>query len=286
MSPREERFLELSTAWAVGALEAGEVEELRELVAADPAKLRVLRELEETALHLPLDSELVEPPSRVREEILERVRVEAQVDVDAEPLARGAEAGVRDTEPPARDWASRVARALRLDRPKIALAATAALVALVAGLSFHTARLERDVETAKQRVVDLSDSLAERERLLEVLESARVELVALEGLDEFPRASGKILWDTERGVALLQLSHLPPLPPGEAYQFWVFPKEGEPASAGVFAVARPEDDFFFRLDGFPASARQAVRGFLVTREAEGGAAEPGELWYLGARLPD
>lgn len=267
MSGSRHRFDELGTGWALRALTGTEVEELRELLADDPGRVTELRELEETALHLALDPELVEPPARLRRNLVAAVRATGESE-------------------PRTSWSDRLGRALGLDRTRIALAATGALLALLTGLAFHAVELRRDVETARQGVIDLSQSLAERQRLLEVLQSARVELVALDGLEDYPEAAGKILWDPEGRVALLQLSGLPALPEGETYQFWVYPRDGEPASAAVFAVDSAQQEAFFRLDRFPAGAPEVLSGFLVTREPAGGTSEPGERYVLGARLPE
>lgn len=265
MSAFEDRFRDLCAGWALGALAGNEFDEFREMLeSAGPEMIRECRALEEAALHLPLASECVEPPGEVRVHILAAVRAE------------------RDEHP--RDWAFGLVRRLHLDRPRVVLAVTAALLALVASLGWYTARLDRAVDWERQRVVDLSDSLAERERLLGVLESKSVEIVALDGLEVHPQGHGKIIWDAENRVALLQVSNLPPLPPDEVYQLWVFPKEGTPTSAGIFAVGQLAHNAFFRLDRFPAGARQVLRGFLVTREPEGGAAEPSGRWYLGAQI--
>ena len=173
---------------------------------------------------------------------------------------------------------------LGLDRPRAVLAFTAALLALAIGLGLRVAVLYRGASHDGQRIVDLAGRLEEKERLLQVLQSREVEVVILEGLDLNPRGYGKIIWDVENRVAVLQVANLPPVPRDASYQLWVFPKEGEPISSGTFAVRDPERDTFFRLDRFAAVERQSIMGILITLETEGGASEPSEARYLGARL--
>ena len=87
---------------------------------------------------------------------------------------------------------------------------------------------------------------------------------------------------SELRVGLLQVTGLAPLPPDEVYQFWIYPTEGEPASAGFFTVDELYGGAYLRFEGFPAGARPAVRGFVITREPDGGGSEPSQDRYLGA----
>ena len=50
------------------------------------------------------------------------------------------------------------------------------------------------------------------------------------------------------GTIAVQVSNLPPAPGDRVYQLWVFPVEGDPESAGVFAVDQAGPHAFFRID--------------------------------------
>ncbi len=265
MRSLEDRFRELCDGWALDALSAEELRELRDLLRdASPEMISHCRELERAGLHLAVAAEPATPPSAVKARILAAV--------GAEQVAAG------------RDWGGRLVTRLGLDRPRVVLAVTAALLALAVGLGFRVAALYRTASHDEQRIVDLSDQLEERDRLLQVLQSKEVEVVILDGLELNPQGYGKIIWDIENRVAVLQVANLPPVREDASYQLWVYPKEGEPISAGTFAVHDPKRDAFFRLESFTSVDKQAIKGFVITLEAKGGAPEPGDVWYLGGRV--
>lgn len=282
MSSHEGRFRELCEGWALHALSEEELVELRELLGeATPEMISTCRELEQAALHLAVGVEPATPPAAVKGRILAAVSPRRGA---SGTRSETAAAGSHPEGPTGRDWAARLVASLGLDRPGAVLAFAAALLALAVGLGFHIVALNRSASYDQQRIVDLSEQLEEKERLLEVLQSREVEVVILDGLDLNPRGYGKILWDVENRVAVLQVANLPPVPQDASYQFWVYPKEGEPISSGTFAVRDPEHDTFFRLEGFTSIDKGLIRGFLITLETGDGAAQPGEAWYMGARL--
>lgn len=271
MSTTRNRFDELSAAWALGAASAGETQELLALAGEDPRLLEKLRALEEAALHLPLAFEPLDPPENALAALLERIEGVGGSEADAGSVGT--------------DALSRAARTLRLDRARWALATAAGLMILGLSLVFQVARLDRAVEEKRREVAALEASVADRERLLDVLDSPRLEVARLAGLNRAEQAAGTVIWDTERNVALLRINDLPPLTENESYQFWVFPEEGEPASAAVFSVRGPGEEILLRLDRFPAGDRRLLTGFLITRERQGGAEEPSGERYMGVRLP-
>ena len=283
MSSLEGRFRELCDGWALHALSEEELAELRKLLGeATPEMISTCRELERAALHLAVGVEPATPPAAVKTRILAAVSPRREATgTRSEQVAVG---GHPRKGPMGKDWAARLLARLGLDRPRAVLAFSAALLVLAIGLGFHILALNRSASHDEQRIVDLSEQLAERERLLQVLKSREVEVVILDGLDLNPRGYGKIIWDVENRVAVLQVANLPPVSQNASYQFWVYPKEGEPISSGTFAVRDPERDTFFRLEGFTSIDKGLIRGFLITLEAEHGASQPGEAWYMGARL--
>ncbi len=265
MSGLENRFRELCDGWALDALGEEELKEFHELLRdASPEMIRTCRELERAAMHLALSAEPEEPSSAVKARILAAVCAEKA--------------------PASGDWAARLLARLGLQRPRVVLTVTAILLALAVGLGLRVRALHRVAIHDDQRIVDLSDQLEEKERLLQVLQSKEVEFVILDGLDLNPQGFGKIIWDIENRVAVLQVANLPPVRDNASYQLWVYPKEGDPISAGTFAVLDPNRDAFFRLEGFTSLDKQAINGFVITLEVKGGASEPGDAWYLGGRF--
>ena len=264
MNARLDRFMDLAAAHLLGALEAKESLEFEALLAeADEEMQRAFNELEHTALHIPLSAPPAKPPPAVKEAIMASVRGEKITGAPIESL-----------------W---IVRWLGLHRPRSAAAAILVLTVLLAGAGIVATLLWSSLARSERRIVELEGELQRNEQLLAVLHAKQVEIVRLDGLEINPRGYGKIIWDTESGVAVLQVSNLPPAPAGKAYQLWVYPKEGEPASAGVFAVRDPQRDAFFRLENFTAFDRQAIKGLVISLEPAGGAVRPGENWYLGGK---
>ncbi len=278
MSRRYERFRELCAGLVLGTLSEDERWELDELLAtASPEMLGIYRELEVAALHLPAAAELVEPPPEVRGRILEAIRAEQRSVIEEDAVAqasKGAREGI----------GARFARWLGLTRPGLALAAVASLVIVSVGLGLYSSALYRAAGEQQRRALDLAEDLRQKERLLQVLRSPHLEVVALDGIDPNTQAHGKLIWDRENQVAVLQVGNLPPISEGKIYQLWVFARDRDPTSAGVFAVRDTQRDAFFRFEGFTPVDRRLIRGYLVTLEPEGGAAAPSESWYLGARV--
>lgn len=263
MSSRHDRFQDLCSAWLLGALEEEELREFEGLLKqADPEMLRTCSELEHAALHLPATVPLEDPPPRVKERLMKAAR--------------------STSREPRQDWITNVTAWLGLNRPRTALAVTGILFALLVGLGFATLLLLRAFEQAEERIAVLAERLERGDQVLEILQSKEVEVVLLNGLDASPQGYGKLIWDTENSVAVLQITNLPPVPVDRRYQLWVYAEDRDPTSAGVFALNDPQQEAFFRFENFTSVEKQAINGFLVTLEPEGGASEPGEEWYLGA----
>ncbi len=263
MSDRHDRFLELCSAWVLGALEGEELREFEGLLEqADLEMLKAFGELEHAALHLPATVSLEDPPPRAKERLMEAVR--------------SAPRGSRQ------DWITTLADWLGLNRPRTALAVAGTLFALLVGLGLAAVLLLRAFEHAEERIAVLAERLEQGDLVLGILQSKEVEVVLLNGLDASPQGHGKLIWDTENSVAVLQITNLPPVPADRRYQLWVYAEDRDPTSAGVFALNDPQQESFFRFENFTAVEKQKISGFLVTLEPEGGSSEPGEEWYLGA----
>lgn len=256
-----DRFRELAAGAALDGLEPDERRELATLLDdATPEERRLLAELQATAFLLSASAPPVPPPAELRERLRHRLRAPHR----ASRLAR-------------------LAAWLGLDRPRRALAAVAVLALVAVGSAVLAGRLWLRSAGTEGRIVELGDEIARQEKLLEVLRDPEVEIVPLQGFDETAKAYGKVIWGRASGSGLLQLAHLPPTPAGKVYQFWVFPRDGKPWSAGVFELAQGTADRMLRLDEFAPGPRAGLRGFGVTVESPG-AAEPGKEWLLGARL--
>ncbi len=118
--------------------------------------------------------------------------------------------------------------------------------------------------------------------MLAILEARTVDLVAMNGLEVNPDGYGKIIWDSERQQALLQVSNLPEVPSGKAYQLWLI-KNNEPIPSATFAVRNGGDrGSFFKVEQLADANQQNANAFAITLEPEGGSQKPtGDMYLLG-----
>lgn len=239
-----EELQEYCALYVLGALEASEAAEIEaRLQAGDVA---VQREVEafRNAMHtLPLSLPSTAPDARIRERLLQHIRQE------------------RPQERPAPAPALR----RRWWRPVLAIAATL----LLAVLGTQVVTLQQQVETLRADVQRLESVAAERQRLLTMLASPQVTIVALPGSAQAPQAWARILRDGQRSEWVVVTHELPPLPPGKAYQLW-FLVGGKPQPSGTF---RPENGYGVLRTAVPALPG-GVHGAAVSIEPEAGVTQP------------
>ncbi len=171
----------------------------------------------------------------------------------------------------------------------------AAALAMVAVFSLFVIRLLGTIETQNEqlaaivtetqtlntRLVALQDELSRREEQLKVLAAKEIHISIMSGLEVNPVGYGKIIWDPEKGSAILQVSNLPAVPTDKDYQLWVI-KDKKPISAGVFAVDEPGDKFY-KIDGLAVTNPKEIAAFAVTLEPKGGVPQPtGDMYMLGS----
>jgi len=171
--------------------------------------------------------------------------------------------------------------------------ATAASLALAAGLGLYTSQLRgrinnlevelRDTRVranaAEQRVADAQRTASGAQVSLAVLTAPDVARIDLAGQPPVaPGASARAFWSRSRGM-VFTASNLPPLPAGRVYQLWVVTKEPAPLSAGLLtpdAQGGVNETF-----STPADIPQPV-ALAVTIEPAGGVPAPtGEKYLIG-----
>lgn len=180
-------------------------------------------------------------------------------------------------EPARRGW---LAWAVGTAAVVIAVAAfTAGVVA--ARYEARLGLMARETAALRQRlqreVVVLQNELAAYRSAADLLREPDTRVVALRGLGPSPAATGRIVWNPERGGHAL-VAHLPPAPPGKGYAVWTIAgKVSRPA--GVLQVdARGRG-----MHRIAPVAGQRVRGFAVTLESEGGVSAPTGPTVLASR---
>jgi len=147
-----------------------------------------------------------DPSPRLKDSLMAAVRAEA---AERQAAAAGADA---PTPPPRRRGLGERLRSALPIRPWPAIAAVAAIAALLLGWNI---------------ALQTSDS-----------GSGDVAALAVRGTADAPGVSGRVVYVPDEDTAVMRLSGLPPLDPGDAYQLWVL-RDGRARSAGLFEPTGP-----------------------------------------------
>jgi anti-sigma-K factor RskA len=169
--------------------------------------------------------------------------------------------------------------------------ATAASLALAAGLTIYTAQLRTRIATlegelretrdradaTERQMADAQRTAAGAQMSVAVLTAPDVARVDLAGQAIAPQASARAFWSRSRGM-VFTASNLPPLPAGRTYQLWVVTAQA-PISAGLLtpnATGNVNETFNTPQD-LPRPVAMAV-----TIEPAGGVPAPtGDKYLVG-----
>jgi anti-sigma-K factor RskA len=253
--------LDLIAAYAVGALEGHERDDVERLLEQDPAMRAALARHLDTLAAL---ADEAEPPPGLLDRILADLPdQQPPVTRDALSLTRRPAEHPAPAMTPARHVASvaaldeaRRARAGRIVRTVLAAAAVVALLLVGIGL------VARDDEP--DGIQDLAAA---------ALEDPDARLVELAVPDTTASVARAAVFDD--GAGYLVVDDLPALPAGETYQLWMLPGEGtDPISLGLVDPT---------VDGGAASFRVApdAAGVALSREPAGGSVVPTEVVAAG-----
>jgi hypothetical protein len=214
------------------------------------------------------------------------------------PILQGLGQAVRQFDPPLalrarvlESVATRTPARSSAARPVLWWLATAASLALAAGLTLYTSQLRtrigvledelRDAraraDQADLRMVDAQRTATGAQSAVAVLTAPDVARVDLAGQAVAPRASARAFWSRSRGM-VFTASNLPPLPAGRTYQLWVVTGQA-PLSAGLLTPdAQGSVSATFNT---PPDIAQPV-AMAVTIEPAGGVPAPtGERYLIG-----
>lgn len=176
-----------------------------------------------------------------------------------------------------------------VQRPWYGYAVVLVSVVILVSLALYTNSLinridsqEQLLATQQQELIALRDEVQKKTEILNVLQAPRVDMVIMNGLEPSPAGYGKIIWDPEKKVAIVQVANLPPTPADKEYQLWVI-KDKKPISAGVFSVRdEKEKESFFKVLALDVASKREVSTFAVTLEPKGGVPQPtGAMYLLG-----
>jgi anti-sigma-K factor RskA len=273
-----EEFIQLSSEYALGALEGDELRKFEAyLKTASKQELEILSELTSTASLIPLALERSTPSPAVKQSLMQKINLSSRaheaVRQRTEILTQHAPARTRNWIP----WG------------------IAASLAMVAVFSLFVIKLMGTIETQNKqlvaveqekqelqtRLVSLRDELTRKNEQLKVLSAKQIHISIMDGLTVNPVGYGKIIWDPEKGAAILQVSNLPAVPSNKDYQIWVI-KDKKPISAGVFAVNDTMSNFF-KIESLAVTNPKEIAAFAVTLEPKGGMPQPtGDMYMIGS----
>jgi anti-sigma-K factor RskA len=263
MSTDNKTFTELCTGHVLNALSEGEEKKFQQLLAdASEEQIVILEELRAISAEMATLSPADTPSLAVKEKIMN--------------LATGSKSTQREKAP-----------VRQLSWYRMAVAASFIFIFTSIGLLFYSQSLEDEMRSQSQRIAEqqitidvLETEVQRREELLTILEARDVDLVMMDGMEEMsPNGYGKVVWDKQGGRALLQVAGIPTVPTDKDYQLW-FIVNGQPISAGVFAVQDQRRDNFFKIEQLRSDADEGA--FAITMEPKGGVPQPtGDMYLLG-----
>lgn len=210
MTAEHDALRDLLAPVALGAAEPHEVERVQKHAAECAVCREELASLRAGADLLALSVPQHEPSASLKADLMRTVRAEAP--------ARAAAAGIEPT--PTR--ASARARPRRSWLPSWSgrtWSAAAGLAAIALLLAWNIS-----LQTGSEGPVDRG-----------------VETIAVAGTPDAPQITGRLVYLPDEDTAVLRLSDLPALEPGDAYQLWVLRQGQPPRSAGLFEPGGPAE---------------------------------------------
>jgi anti-sigma-K factor RskA len=163
-----------------------------------------------------------------------------------------------------------------------ALAAAAAIGFIVVTVQRSSVVRERDdvraaLAAESLRVVQLRDTLAERERMLLALAGSDVKVVDLVANNRRPNA--RMFWAQATNTWTMFAHDMPAPQAGRIYQLWLITRDGQRISAGTFA---PDQSGNAVVSAQYPLAPDALSTIAVTDEPAGGVPQPtGEIVIAG-----
>jgi anti-sigma-K factor RskA len=259
MDPRIEELLPF---YVLDALTDEEKELVESYLTEHPEARAQVQDLQSGASAVPYAVAPVEPPPQVKEALMARVVADVQARqrtstrVPAEPSERG----------------------LRFENLFRALSLGAAAIAVIWAfvLNAQVAGLRSEITALNEQVVAQSESIEQIVANLPQTNQSDVITVSLKSTEEQPRALGQLIADPNDRSAVLVISGLPPLEPGQTYQVWLI--GNAPVSAGLLTVDENGQSVLI------VTSQEAIGSFNslgISIEPEGGSEQPtGEIVVL------
>lgn len=272
-----EKFEELCAGYVLHALDEDEGKEFeRMLEEATEEERELYQEIWSTANQLAFTVEKNEPSAGLKAQLMRKIRSGSESETADSQDVVVASMDERETvDDNGSNW------------PAFAAAASFALLIVCLSLIFYSFNLSSEIDKKesvisqqKTQITELKNEIQQKEEMLSILEARDVDMVLMSGMEASPNGYGKIIWDSEKQRALLQVSNLPAVPNDKDYQLWLI-KNNKPVSAGVFSV-KGKSDKFFKIEKMVKASEQSANAFAVTMEPKGGMPQPtGDMYLMG-----
>jgi anti-sigma-K factor RskA len=265
MDPRMEELLPF---YVLDALTEEEKKLVESYLTEHPEARAQVQDLQSGASALPYAVSPVEPPRHVKEALMKRVNADPRVNQNTPARVPSSE---RASPLPAR-------RGIRFEDIFRVLSFGAATLAILWAfvLNAQVARLQNEIASLNEQVAAQSKSLDDFIQNLPQSEQSDVITVALESTGDQPRPLGQLIADPNDKSAVVVISGLPPLEPGQTYQVWLI--GDAPVSAGFLTVDENGQSVLI------VTSEESIGSFTalgISIEPAGGSIEPtGEIVVL------
>ncbi|MEW5798858.1 MAG: anti-sigma factor [Bacteroidota bacterium] len=279
MIPEKEQFEELCSAYALGALEEEERSLFEEgLKNGGDEYRKIFEESVGVSYLLNTSVKKVAPSPLVKARLLKKIHKKDKQSFSF-PLSF-----------------EQIALSLGFGNPRYGFIISLLMLIVVAEIGTYAYLMYEDAEQREnqlaayetklmdqqRRFVALQTELQQKEAILNVLQSPKIEMVLMSGQQVNPAGYGKIIWDPARKVAVLHVSKLPAVPSDKDYQLWYLDKNKKPVSAGVFAVTAGDENYFKVSEVPLPDSKKDISAFAITIESKGGVPQPtGAMYLLG-----
>ena len=251
---------ELLPFYALDALTEEEKKEVESYLAEHPEARLQIQEMQSGASALPYSVAPVEPPRHVKEALMKRVTSDVQA--RERSSTRSVPSAPVTSEPVQRGFRLEdLFRVLSLGTAAIAIIWAFVLNAQVAGLQKEIASLNEQVATQSQSIANIVETPQTNE--------PDIITVSLKSTRDESRPLGQLIANPNDKSAVVVISGLPPLEPGQTYQVWLI--GDAPVSAGLLTVDEHGQSVLI------ITSEESIGSFKslgISIEPEGGSEQP------------
>jgi hypothetical protein len=259
----KEKFIELCSLYFLNSLDESELSEFNKALESGNEEFReIYLGFQNTALHLPLSAEQVDPPAYIKSKLLNAIK----------PAESDKSYNVLD----------KIIELFGLTSPKIAFAVSIMLLIGVVSLVYVSYQKDQTITSQNKLIVRLKDEAQKNNEILKVLSAKKINIIIMNGLDVNPAGYGKMILDPSKRQAIMQVSNLPETARDKDYQLWVI-KDNKPVSNGVFAIDENKGNNYFMITNLSVQDLNNINAFAITLEPKGGVPQPtGKMYLLGS----